>query len=148
MSKKPGLDSIFQKYFLILKRSVYPPQLYTPVFWADVSDQWLSATLDQNSALLIGLWQNHELYVSKKLFMYITLLSFQKHRSSFSFGYSDILKFIIVHKTKCFLKLILTSWHKPVHLNNKLSLFTLYRKFGVSSKKGITKICKEIKIRE
>ena len=51
--------------------------------------------------------------------MYITLLSFQKHRSSFSFGFSDILKFIMVSKHKYFLKLILTSWHKPVYLSGK-----------------------------
>ena len=48
--------------------------LQEPVFWAGVSDQWLSTTLDQNSALLIGLGQNTELGVCKKHLMYIILL--------------------------------------------------------------------------
>ena len=68
-------------------------------------------------ALLIGLWQNTELGVCKKHSMHITLSSFQKQCSSFSFGYSDILKFIIVNKSKCFPKLIPTSWHNPVYLS-------------------------------
>ena len=49
-----------------------------PVFWAGVSDQWLSMTLDLSSALLVGLWQNTELAVCKKHLMYIILLSFKK----------------------------------------------------------------------
>jgi hypothetical protein len=39
---------------------VYITAVQEPVFWAGVSDQWLSTTLDQNPALLIGSWQNHE----------------------------------------------------------------------------------------
>ena len=52
--------------------------LQEPFFWAGVSDQWLSTTLDQN--YLIGLGQNTELAVCKKHLMYIILilLSFKK----------------------------------------------------------------------
>ena len=49
-----------------------------PFFWTSVNDQLLLTTLDQNSALLIGLWQNTELGVCKKNLMYIMLLSFKK----------------------------------------------------------------------
>ena len=38
-----------------------------------VSDQWLSTTLDQNVALLIGLWQNTELIKKLKLNNYFEL---------------------------------------------------------------------------
>ena len=51
---------------------------------SDVSDKWLSTTFDQNSALLIGLWQNTELGVCKKHLMYIIVLSFKKLHPSFS----------------------------------------------------------------
>ena len=44
-----------------------------PFFWAGVSDQWLSTTLDQNLALLIGLWQNHEVKVSKNTVLHSVL---------------------------------------------------------------------------
>jgi hypothetical protein len=101
-----------------------------PVFWAGVRDQWLSTTLDQNSALLIGLWQNHDVQVKKKHFKSITLLSFQKHHSSFSFGYSEILKFIMVSKTKYFLKLILTTWHKPVYFSGKQTKYLCLHYIG------------------
>ena len=40
-------------------------------FLAGVNDLWLSTTLDQNSALLIGLWQNHEVYVGEQEAFYI-----------------------------------------------------------------------------
>ena len=55
-----------------------------PVLWADISDQWLSTTLDQNVALLIDLWQNTELGDCKRHLMYIILLSFRKINHSHS----------------------------------------------------------------
>ena len=36
-----------------------------PFFWAGVSDQRFAMTLDRNSALLIGSWQNTKLGVCK-----------------------------------------------------------------------------------
>ena len=55
----------------------------------------------------------------------------------FSFGYSDISKFIMFNKTKSFPKFTPTSCN-----TDKILLFTLYGKLRVSSKKGINKICK------
>ena len=83
--------------------------------------------------------------------MNITLLSFQKHCSSFNFGYSDILKFIMVNKTKCFQKLTPTSWHNPVYFSEiqpKYLCLHYIGSLGCLQKKGINKISKEISIRE
>ena len=41
-----------------------------------------------------------------------------------------------------FSKTYTNCWHKPVYLTDKISMYTLYRKLRVSSKKGINKICK------
>ena len=52
----------------------------------------------------------------------------------------------MVNKTKCFPKLIPTSWHKPVYLSEiQIKYFCLHyigSLARVSSKKGINKICK------
>ena len=72
------------------------------VLWAGVSDQWLSTTLDQNVALLIGLWQNTELGVCKKHLMYIILLSFWKPHHSCSFWVLQHVKFVMVINNKRF----------------------------------------------
>ena len=87
-----------------------------------------------------------ELGVCKKHLMHITLPSFQKHCSSFSFGYSDISKFIMVNKTECFPKLIPTSWHKPVYLSEiqtKYLCLHYIGSLGCLWKKELTKFVKK-----
>ena len=82
----------------------------------------------------------------KKHLIHITLLSFQKHCSLFSFGYSDILKSIMVNKTKCFPKPIPTSWHKPVYLSEiqtKYLCLHYVGSLGCLWKKESTKFVKE-----
>ena len=75
-----AFEDPFKKVVLLL----YSTAVKEPVLWAGVSDQWLSTTLDQNVALLIGLWQYIELGASKKHLMYIILSSFRKLHHSFS----------------------------------------------------------------
>ena len=86
----------------------------------------------------------------QEAFKAYSTFSFLKHCSLFSFGYSDILKFIIFNKIKCFPKLIPTSWHKPVYLSEIQTKYLCLHYIGSlgSLKKRINKICKEISIRE
>ena len=63
------------------------------------------------------------------------------------FCYSGILKIIMVNKTKCFSKLIPTSWHKPVYLREiqtKCHCLHYIGSLWCLWKKELTKFVKEM----
>ena len=76
-------------------------------FWADVNNQLLSTKLKQNSALLIGLWQNTKFCVCKKNLMYIcNTFVIQKLHLSFSSWVLQHVKFVMVNQHQMISKLI------------------------------------------